>query len=408
MVTSTNLAEQLVARLTHRSFLALWSYAKPRGKKGKELCDVLAVCDPSVVIFSVKDLAMPASGSAEIDWQRWHRGAIEESVKQIYGAERWLQSATNVIRSDGTLGLALPDRSRQRIHRVAVALGSGGSAPIYMGDFGKGFVHVLAEDSLEAILSELDTVTDLVSYLIAKEEFLRDGTRSILHGGEKDLLAMYLTAGRRFPTDVDLVVVDNGIWDHFVNRPEYQAKKEADRDSYAWDGIVDIFSEDVLRGRLEFGAGLNQNERGLRAMATESRFARRVLGKAFMDFFERASRNDVRARFVKSPSNVGYVFLARPHGYPRDARLNELDMRCFVARGLHPDISTVVGLATEQYTQGKGFSFDLVHLHMPKWTPAHQEHMVRVQSEFSYFTQPQERRSSEDEYTNVGQGTPSR
>lgn len=402
MAPSTNLAEQLVARLARRSFLALWSYANPRGKKGKELCDVLAVCDPNVVIFSVKDLAMPATGKVEVDLQRWHRGAIDESVKQIYGAERWLRSATNVIRSDGTMGLALPDSSRRRIHRVAVALGSSGSAPIYMGDFGKGFVHVLAEDSLETILAELDTVDDLVSYLIAKEEFLRDDTRSIFHGSEKDLLATYLTDGRRFPADVDLVVLDDGIWDHFVNRPEYKAKKEADRDSYVWDRIVDGFAEDVLRGRLEFGAELNQNERGLRVMARESRFARRLLGKAFTDFFELARRNEVRARFVKSPSNVGYVFLARPHGHPRDVRTAELGNRCFVARGLHRDISTVVGLATEQYTPGQGFSFDLVHLHMPQWTSAHQEHMVRMQSELGYFTQARERRSSEEEYPNAG------
>src|SRR6266545_2747485 len=92
MAPSMNLAEQLVARLARRSFLALWSYANPRGKKGKELCDVLAVCDPNVVIFSVKDLAMPATGNVRVDWQRWHRGAIDESVKQIHGAERWLRT----------------------------------------------------------------------------------------------------------------------------------------------------------------------------------------------------------------------------------------------------------------------------------------------------------------------------
>src|SRR5262249_31382855 len=160
------------------------------------------------------------------------------------------------------------------IHRVAVALGSSGSAPIYMGDFGKGFVHVLTEDSLEAILAELDTVGDLVSYLTAKEQFLRDNARKIVHGSEKDLLAMYLAKGRRFPTDVDLIIVDDGIWDGFVSRPEYKAKKDADQDSYAWDRIVDGFAEDVLRGRLEFGAELNESERGLRVMAREDRFAR--------------------------------------------------------------------------------------------------------------------------------------
>ena len=67
-------------------------------------------------------------------------------------------------------------------------------------------------------------------------------------------------------------------------------------------------------------------------------------------------------------------------------------------RGLHPDMVTVVGLATEQYTAGLGFSFDLAYLHVPEWTPAQQALMERMQSELGYFARPRERRLSEDEY----------
>jgi hypothetical protein len=115
MAPSTNPAEELVGRLARHSFLALWSYANPRGKGGKELCDVLAVCDPHVVIFSVKDIAVPPISDTSVAWQRWHRGAIEESVKQIYGAERWLRSAANVIRSDGVT-VSLPVIRRGAYH----------------------------------------------------------------------------------------------------------------------------------------------------------------------------------------------------------------------------------------------------------------------------------------------------
>lgn len=400
-------AENLVARLARHAFLALWSYANPRGKKGKELCDVLAVCDPDVVIFSVKEVSVGQTGNVRIDWERWHRSAIEESAKQIYGAERWLRTATHVIRTDGASGVTLPDLSRRRVHRVAVALGSDGSVPLYMGDLGKGFVHVLSEDSLDVVLAELDTIDDLARYLSAKEQAVAAGTRVIFQGSEKDLLAMYLTDGRRLPTGHDVLVVGDDIWEHFVNRSEYQAKKEADRGSYVWDRIVDRLSEDVLHGRMEFGSELDQNERAIRVMAREDRFARRIVGKAFKEFFDLARANTVRARIVRSPSKIVYVFLATPHGYPREVRVAELDNRCFVARGLHSDAPTVVGIATEQYEAGKGFSLDVIHLHIPQWTAAHQQHVQQMQAALGYFAKPQESRLSEDEYPHVAEGEPS-
>ena len=52
-----NPTEEFVFNLCHRSFLSLWTYANPLRIKGKkELCDVLAICEPHILIFSVKNI----------------------------------------------------------------------------------------------------------------------------------------------------------------------------------------------------------------------------------------------------------------------------------------------------------------------------------------------------------------
>src|SRR6266446_10815152 len=93
-------SEELVYKLCTKSFLSLWSYPNPRGKKGKELCDILVVCEPDIIIFSVKEIAFKDTGD-QVGWERWRRAAIEESCGQISGAERWIESNPSVIRRDG-------------------------------------------------------------------------------------------------------------------------------------------------------------------------------------------------------------------------------------------------------------------------------------------------------------------
>lgn len=96
-----------------------------------------------------------------------------------------------------------------------------------------------------------------------------------------------------------------------------------------------------------------------------------------------------------------YVFLARPHGEDRQYRVAELAARCFVARGLEPEKATVVGIATEEYTPGKGFSLDLFHLGKDTWTPEDQAKMNYLQQQFGYFANSVQSRIEEDEYPNT-------
>lgn len=377
--------------------MSLWSYANPQGKQpAKELCDVLIVCDPDIAIVSVKAPTLTDTGQPRTDWRRWQRRAITSSCEQIHGAERWLKGARMVIRHDGSPGLPLPPTSERRIHRVAVALGSQGKVPIQFGDFGKGFVHVFDEASLMIILTELDTVTDFVSYLSAKEALYRNGTETMFAGGEEDLLAYYLHNGCLFPPGPTRIMVPDTVWQEFSSKSEYKAKKAADRGSYAWDGLINGVAQDLMAGNLEFGPSLTESEIGLRAMAKESRFARRVLAKAFKEFLDQS--HQAGSRMLISPSGVVYVFVATPHGTNRRFRSAELGNRCFVARGLNQGHAEVVGIATEQYERGRGFSIDLCYLKKETWTAADQDHMERMQKDLGYFTAPRTSEVSEDEY----------
>src|SRR2546421_7426193 len=122
-----NETEKLVFNLCTKSFLSLWSYANPQGKTpGKELCDIFVVCEPDIIIFSVKEVAFAEEGDEQVNQQRWFKRAIEDSVKQIYGAERFINSAAHVVRKDGKPGLPLPGLAERRVHRIAVALGGKG------------------------------------------------------------------------------------------------------------------------------------------------------------------------------------------------------------------------------------------------------------------------------------------
>jgi hypothetical protein len=385
-----NAAEALVYELCRKSFLSLWSYVNPSQKPhGRELCDILVVCNPDIIIFSVKHSTLPKNGKPEVNVARWKRRAIDASVSQIYGAERTLKNLTHVVKNDSSLGVDLPNPTEARVHRVAIALGSDGAVAMPYGDFGKGFVHVLDESATEILLQELDTISDFVKYLTDKEQFLH-AAHLVCQGTEEDLLATYLNNGRQFPSNCDVAVVMVNLWKQFQAKPEYQRKKDADRESYTWDGIIEILCHDTLNDNLEFSSGFSGAERSIRTMAREDRFARRVVGKSYREFLD--DSHSVRSRKLKSPSGIVYVFLAMPRDTPREMRQAELSNRCFVARGQDPEATTVVGLATEQYTL-EWFSFDLVHMYKRDWSP-----MEGMQRDLGYFVNPRITKTGEDEY----------
>lgn len=404
MQDTVNSSEEFVYRVCKKSFLSLWSYANPQGKDPrKELCDILVVCEPDIIIVSVKEIKITGSGDAEVELNRWIKRAIDASCAQVYGAERWLKSASHVVKKDGVKGLPLPSPSERRIHRVAVALGSKGKFPILYGDFGKGFVHVFDERSFWIILNNLDTISDFVAYLTEKETWYSSGVKTQFNGAEEDLLAVYLSNGKKFPDghNKGLVIIGERIWTHFSSEPEYQAKIREDKDSYIWDNLIEVFCEAELKGNFELNSSPEQTEMIIRTLARENRLGRRVLGKSFKEFLELSAHAKLRSRYIPPVSRVGYVFLATPRDIPRQQRIQELAMRCLVARSFaeQEKCQMIIGIGTECLNH-ENYSFDMVCVEVTEWTEEFQNKVESIQKELGYFENLELQYIQEDEYPN--------
>ncbi len=368
-------SERYLARLGEKSFLNLWSYPNtfrdqmghPGASQGKELCDLLVVCGPNIVIFSEKTIAWQSDKPTPVAWSRWFRSAVADSVKQIRGAERWIMQHPNRIYLDAAcknpLPIALPSPTERIIHRVVIARGVTEACRLYFGrgsgsihirpdikgaahfdtngghiiePFSVGdvdpqgpFVHVLDETSLDIVRRELDTITDFTAYLQKKEAFIRSGRLTKVEG-EENLVAYYSV---RINEDGDhdfthptlgawplgeAITIDNGLYSAFASDPRYIAKKKLEQNSYVWDRLIELFTNPLLDGTslvLEGQAfNLQKSEFGVRQMALVSRFLRRSNGDAVLGAFEEGHKTDRFFRMMidrgkKPGSEVGFFIL---------------------------------------------------------------------------------------------------
>ena len=325
--------------------------------------------------------------------------------------------------------LDIPPAQDIAIHRVVVACGAtsacsrfyGGGAsgsliidthvcgddhaahPFTIGnvDASRGFIHVFDDFSLDVVFSEIDTVSDFLSYLRRREAFLTQSPFAILATGEEQLLALYLTkidqAGQHdfvLPADApakpDGIVLDESHWRAMRQNPQYLAKKKADRVSFLWDKLIEYF---VLHARAgnNIAAGAARSvegiEWGLRRMASEHRLRRRQLGNALDDFLRNAEPGRPRTRMVYSndhPENV-YLFLIAPQGEVsddeyRDGRRAFLEAYCRVAKVRRPTAKYVIGFALGSRNDKRG-SEDLIVLDARKWSAEEQADAEALQGE---------------------------
>lgn len=384
-------SEALVSRLSTNSFLRLWTHPNPTGKGGKELCDCLVVCGPHIIILSVKEIEYRDTGD-KIGWERWQKAAIDKSVKQIWGAERWLRVSDRVIRSDGR-EVILPPREDRRFHRITVSLGGRGEVPLKWGDFGHGFVHLLDEKSLKAAFSELTTITDFVHYLNAAEHIFERGVRPVFAGGgAEDLLALYILNGPDFGLidpatgEPALAIITEGIWAETIKSAEYMARNRDLESSYLWDQLIESYVDDLLTDGMfdMFRKEVTQNELALVAMALQPRAHRANLADAFLEFL-RPDHEHIAARLIVADNQTAFVFTTGESS-DREHRCRELFLRCLVVRGRCKSVKTVVGIATDRPQAGKhGHSSDILYMHMPIWDPTDDEKVNGIQADFGYF-----------------------
>lgn len=454
--------ERLLTQLARRSFLSLWSYsniyrdqkASRSSKEGKEVCDLLVVFGKDIIIFSDKYCNVPQASDVDVAWARWFKRAILASAKQVWGAERWIRDEANQLFLDrqctDPLPIDLPNRQEAKIHRIVVANGlqdelplnirhhtglkiipsiegddhlkktRDGGLPYVVGNLcrSKGFVHVFDDTSLVHILSTLDTISDFVSYLGAKEElFATPGWLGA--DSELDLLASFLMTFDRdgnhmFPecSRVTPLWIPSGAWEAFIDSGLRMQQIEADRISYAWDKVIEITSRNIREQREYYTtlSGVREGERILRILAGESRFRRRLLARSLYQVASYNSPDKFRfARTIQSnlPGKPIYIFMSLIHpsfaGYDdyRIKRREMLQAYCHVAKLKFPGAETIVGIATE-YGTLQPSSFDLVHFDARDFTNSEWLEAERLSKSFQIYTHDRAFEASEYEYPVTG------
>ena len=391
MTTGFTRSEQFVAWLCQHAFFKLWTHPNPRGKKGKELCDCLVVCDAHVVIISVKEVEYRNTGD-KIGWNRWHRTAVDGAAQQIWGAERWLRTVDRFQRNDGR-EINLPPRHARRYHRISVSLGGRGNVPLKWGDLGNGFVHVLDEHSLVETFRELDTINDFVTYLSAVESLIDRGVCPVfLGGGTEDLLALYVQNGATFGiigedgSVPNTAIITEGIWKALSESSKYLERNKDLESSYAWDGLIDYYADDLLTdGMFDMHSkDVTRNQLALIAMALQPRGHRANLADSLLAFLG-PDGVKIASRVVVAANDTAFVFLGGDSN-DREFRARELALRCLVVRGRCLNLTTVVGIATDKPKAGKvGCSSDIVYIHMPVWTEDDAATVVDIQRDLGYF-----------------------
>ena len=329
-----NDSERLLSRLCRRSFLRLWAYSNLFTDEGRrdvrssstEFCDALVVFGDDVLIFSDKQIKFNDAKPLDVAWPRWYRKAVNESIKQLWGARSWLTRFPDRVFLDAAcehrLPFPLPTPDRARYHLIAVTRGTRDAAKLHFGDdlgsliistdvpaadfaahpfvigrqdSSRGFIHVLDEVALEIVMEELDTITDFLAYINRREALLGHPDVGVHAPGEEALVATYLTT--MDPSDEhcfvnfdpaappNLIAFSDAAYRGLQSNPAYIEKKRLDDDSRFWDELIDRFitHADPLANPEGVPARPEDVEPALRYMAAEPRFRRRMLTSVLRD-----------------------------------------------------------------------------------------------------------------------------
>lgn len=383
-------AERLLHQMANQTFLTDWCYPNPTLPSGKEHCDLLVVFDTTAIIWQAKSLKIRTDGTLR-------QSEIEKNLRQLSGARRQLFDLKTPLTLQNSR--RIPERfdpsSIEDVFLISVLLGETPDFQSLANRVKSHQCHVFTREFTEVVFNELDTITDFCAYLREKERIRSYGTSFMLGGGEAELLGSYLLNGRslaRFEGTRG-VLIEEGTWDSLVRRPEYRSKQEANKISYLWDYIVE---------RAHTGDSPHY-ERIARELARPSRFERRCLAQWMYDAqviaHENATPNGIFRRVFDGPhATICCLFVGDE--VPGESRRVLLEQLCFVARGMFPQKSMVLGIATEMEIRRES-SLDYCLLEIPEWGAEQQREMQRIQDKTGTLTNATEHETVLDEYPGI-------
>lgn len=230
-------------------------------------------------------------------------------------------------------------------------------------DTAKGYVHVVDGETLEVLLTELDTVADFIAYLVTKEALVASDKMPFVDS-EESFLAWYLrevlsTSSRA--VDVPSLESDDlrpDGWESLRRDPIFQKNREQDAASRRiWDVLIEMFTASFLGGTALADADVTPSsfEKGLRVMAEEPRLHRVALTHAFSERLRQAADVNRLWRYVLIPArpDVAYLFYfhnrepSETHEEYTKVRRAFMTAHCMVYTNNNPSVRRVVVLGTE-------------------------------------------------------------
>ncbi len=218
-----------------------------------------------------------------------------------------------------------------------------------------------------------------------------------------------------FPMYADSILLDEGFWEKYVSSPQRQAKIDADAVSYVWDRLIEHFAKYIVEGTQYYTTtqDMNEMEFGLRLLARENRFSRRMLGGYLIDLIGKTGYpRFARVIPAQSKSDTTYVFmtLEQPINVDDDnyraVRRQMLHDYCLVTKLIYPDSENIIGIATEPGNSPDMMrSEDLLCLEGKAWDEELETEARKIQSEQGLLTNPTMKQTHFDEYPVIDQKT---
>ena len=386
-------AEAVLHELAEKTFLSDWCYPNPQLPDGNELCDLLVVFDDIAIIWQVKDV--------KLQGEQIRKSDFDKNLKQISGAYRQLfELKTEIELSNPRRGKEKFEPSKiKKIYLISAFLGDSPFIISSMHKIKGNRVHTFTREFTQIALNELDTILDFTNYLKDKEQFNLQTKSLIIEGGEEELLGHYLKNNRSFDEltrkSSDIICVGGGMWEDFIQRPEYIAKKKADEISYFWDFLIDICHT----------GDSPEYEYIARELAKLIRFDRRNIASAFIEHRINSDKvgDGLSGRRTICLNGVTYCFLC--HGdssntKSRESRKMQLSVFCNIARGKYQENQKVVGIATDQKIQPQT-AYDFCFINQPEWSDEDQKIMELNMRDTGILSNPTKKHRHYEEYPQV-------
>jgi len=207
--------------------------------------------------------------------------------------------------------------------------------------------------------------------------------------------------------NLNFISLEEGFWEDFVQSPQSKAQLEADRVSYSWDALIEIFNKNILEDTQHYAypKGIGNQEKTVRFLARESRTQRRLLAKSLLELLENTPEDKFALR-VAAPFADGdpyFIFMLFPHYEGLDQeeyrtlRRDVLYSYCLVVRLKFSDAKDIVGFATDS---GIGVlrSEDLIYYDGRNWSDEDKENAEYFSNEHGLLKTVREFRIREYEF----------